>query len=117
MEVLSTFFAGVPTKKIRLKWADLRPTTSPLYGFTEESVIPKGAIKLAIILGEAPRTVTTVIDFFVVNYLSAFNRMLGKPLLRTLKAVTNIHCLMIKFLPQWRQAKFEKESGTQVSYH
>ena len=27
-------------QKIRLKWADLCPTTSPLYGFTGESVIP-----------------------------------------------------------------------------
>ena len=38
--------------KIWLKRVDLRPTTSLLYGFTRESVIPEGTIKLAITLGE-----------------------------------------------------------------
>ena len=28
-------------RKTGLKWADLRPMTSPLYGFIGESVIPK----------------------------------------------------------------------------
>ena len=75
-------------QKIRLKWADLLLTTSPLYGFTRESVIPEGTIKLAI---------TIVIDFLVINCPPTFNGVLGRPLLRILKAVISIHCLTMKF--------------------
>ena len=59
---------------------------------------PEGTIKLAITLGEAPRMVTIVINFLVVNYPSAFKGILGRPLLMTLKVVTSIYCLMMKFL-------------------
>ena len=83
--------------KIGLKQADLHPMTLPLYGFIGESVILEGTIKLVVTLGEAPRTTTIVTDFLMVNCLSAFNRVLGKPLLRTLKALTSIHYLTIKF--------------------
>ena len=83
-------------QKIRLKRADLCSTTSPLYGFNRESVIPEGIIKVAITLGETSRTVKTMIDFLVVNCPSAYNGVLGKPLLRALKAVTSIHFLKMK---------------------
>ena len=56
--------------------------------------------------------VTTVIDFLVVNHPSTFNRVLGRPLLRGLKAVTSIHCLTMKFLTTVGQVKSEKDSGT-----
>ena len=84
-------------QKIGLKRDNLRPTNSPFYGFTEESVISEGTIKLVVTLREAPQMATTVIDLFVVNYPSSFNRVLGIPLLKTLKSVTSIHCLMMKF--------------------
>ena len=42
-------------QKIGLRRSDLTPTTSPLYGFTGDSVIPEGTIKLAVTLGEPPR--------------------------------------------------------------
>ena len=42
--------------------------------------------------------VTIVIDLLVVNYLSGYNGVLGRPLLRVLKAVTSIHYLTMKFL-------------------
>ena len=38
-----------------------------------------------------------MIDFLVVNCPSAFNGVLGRPLLRALKVVTLIHCLTMKF--------------------
>ena len=71
--------------------------TSPLYGFTRDSVIPKGTIKLAVTLGEPPRMTTVMIDFLAVKYPSTFNSVLGRPLLKALKVVTSIHCLTIKF--------------------
>ena len=84
-------------QKIGLKRANLCLTTSPLYEFIGESVILEGTIKLAVTLGEAPQMATMGIDFLVLNYLSAFNGVLGRPLLRTLKAVTFVYCLMMKF--------------------
>ena len=56
-------------------------------------MIPKGTIKLAVILEEHPRVSTIVTEFLTVNYLSAFNGVIGKPLLRALKVVTSIHYL------------------------
>ena len=38
-----------------------------------------------------------VIDFLAVKYPSAFNDVLGRLLLKALKAVTSIHCLTMKF--------------------
>ena len=65
--------------------------------FIGESMISKETIKLAVTLGEAPRMATIVIDFLVVNCLSAYNGVLGRPLLRTLKAIMSVHCLTMKF--------------------
>ena len=41
--------------------------------------------------------VIIVIDFLMVNYSSAYNGALGRPLLRALKAITSIHGLTMKF--------------------
>ena len=40
---------------------------------------------------------TMMIDFLVVKCPSAFNGVLGRPLLKSLKAMTSIHCLTMKF--------------------
>ena len=71
----------------------MTPTTSHLYGFIGDSVIPKGTIKLAITLGEPPQMVIVMIDFLAVKCPSAFNRVLGKPFLKALKVMMSIHCL------------------------
>ena len=60
-------------------------------------MIPERTIKLAITLGEPPRTMTVVIDFLAVKCPSAFNRVLDRPLLRAFKAVTSIHYMTMKF--------------------
>ena len=41
-------------QKTGLRQADLTPMTSPLYGFTGDSVIPIGTIKLVVTLREPP---------------------------------------------------------------
>ena len=83
--------------KIGLRRAYLTPMTSPLYRFTEDSVILKGTIKIIVTLGEPPRMATVMIDFLVVKCSIAFNGVLGRPLLKALKVATSIHCLTIKF--------------------
>ena len=45
-------------QKAGLKQVDLTPMVSSLHRFIGDSVIPEGTIKLAITLGEPPRTTT-----------------------------------------------------------
>ena len=80
-----------------MRQVDLTPMTSHFYGFTWDNMIPKGIIKIAVTLGEPPRTTIVVIDFLSLNYPSAFNRVLGRQLLKALKEMISIHCLKIKF--------------------
>ena len=84
-------------QKIGQRRTYLTSMISPIYGFTRNSVIPKRTIKLVVTRGDPPLTVTIVIDFLTVNCPSTFNGVLGKPLLRDLKAMTSIHYLTIKF--------------------
>ena len=84
-------------QKTRLTRADLSPMTSPLYKFTEDHVVPEGTIKLAVTLGEYTQVATIVTKFFAVNCPSAFNGVLGRPLLHATKSVTLIHYLTMKF--------------------
>ena len=51
--IVNTFYWSA-YKKTSLRRADLTLMTSPLYGFTRDSVIPEGTIKLAVTLGEPP---------------------------------------------------------------
>ena len=66
-------------QKTRLTWANLSPTTSPLYRFSGDHVVPEGTIKLVVTLGEHPRVAMIMTKFLAVNYLSTFNGVLGKP--------------------------------------
>ena len=84
-------------KKIGLTKSELSPTTSSLYGFTGDYVIPRGKIKLVVIVGEYLRISTMMTEFLVVDCPSTFNGVIGIPLLKALKAVTSIYHLMMKF--------------------
>ncbi|XP_031258087.1 uncharacterized protein LOC116116135 [Pistacia vera] len=83
-------------KRMNLDEADLKPASFPLYGFTGDHLLPKGTISLPVTLGNLDE-VTKVIEFLVVDCPSAFNGILGRPLLRQFKAVTLIYHLKMKF--------------------
>ena len=84
-------------QKSRLMQVDLGLMTTPLYGFIGDRVIPRGTIKLAATLMEHLQVVAVVIEFLTVNCPSTFNGVIGRPLLRALKAGTSIHYLIMKF--------------------
>ena len=71
--------------------------TSPLYGFIGDHVIPRGTIKLAVMVEEHPRILTVVTEFLAVYCPLAFNGVIGRLLLKALRAVISIHCLTMKF--------------------
>ena len=84
-------------KRMGLDENALSPATSLLYGFIGDHVIPKRTAKLAITVGEHPRTSIVIANFLVVDYLSAINEIIRRPLLKALKAVTSIYHLTMKF--------------------
>ena len=75
----------------------LSPATSPLYGFTEDHVIPKGIAKLAITVGEHPRISTVIANLLGVDCPLAINGIIRRPILKALKLVTSIYHLTMKF--------------------
>ena len=73
------------------------PFTSPLLSFTGDRVIPKGVVKLTIIVGTYPAQVSKEIDFLVIDCLLTYNVILGRPMLNKLKAATSTCYLKVKF--------------------
>ncbi|XP_024027358.1 uncharacterized protein LOC112093363 [Morus notabilis] len=59
----------------------LERTSRPLYGFTGDSVIPQGTIRLLITAGEKPRQATTMANFVVIKGGSQYNAVIGRPTL------------------------------------
>ena len=85
-------------KRMGLTENELSLATSPLYGFTGDHVIPRGTVKLAMTVGEHPRVSIVVAEFLVVDCPSTVNGIIGRLLLKALKAVTSIYHLTMKFL-------------------
>ena len=73
----------MPTKE----WVLMKetwPTSTPLYGFTRNHIIPKGTIKLAVIVGEHLKVSTIMTKVLIVDCTLVFNGVIGKPLLKAL---------------------------------
>ena len=77
--------------------SDLSLTTFPLYGFVRDHVIPRGTIKLVVIVGEHPWVSTIVTELLAIDFPSTVNGVIRRLLLKSLKVVTSIPCLMMKF--------------------
>ncbi|XP_041004162.1 uncharacterized protein LOC121249525 [Juglans microcarpa x Juglans regia] len=75
----------------------LRPTLTPLRGFTGEAIQPAGAIALSILAGTTPKTASLMVDFLVVKAHSSYNVILGRPSLNQMRAVTSTYHLKVKF--------------------
>ena len=84
-------------EKIGLTDRDLRPYSTLLYGFRGDGTAYAGIIELAVTLGEYPLSVTKMIDFVVVDIKSAYNLIIGRPLLASLGAISSIRHLTLKF--------------------
>ena len=72
--------------------------SSPNYGFTNQPILVKRRIILSVIMGDGNHTITTMVDFLVVDQPSAYNIILGRPLMKTTTMVMAVYCLTIKFL-------------------
>ena len=75
----------------------LEPISTHLRGFSGEKVLPLGSIQLVLTLGDTPCQATTAVKFLIVDAPSAYNMLLGKPSLNTIKAIPSAYHMMIKF--------------------
>ena len=75
----------------------LEPVNTHLQGFFGERVLPLGSIQLVLTLGDPPCQATTAVKFLIVNAPSAYNMLLGRPSLNTIKAIPSAFHMVIKF--------------------
>ena len=60
-------------------------------------MLPLGLLQLVLTLGDPPCQATTAVRFLVVDAQSAYNLLLGRPSLNTIKSIPSAYHMMIKF--------------------
>ena len=81
---------GIGREKLELVNTHLR-------GFSGEKMLPLGSIQLVLTLGDPPCQATTTMRFLIVDALSVYNKLLGRPSLNAIKAIPSAYHMMIKF--------------------
>ncbi|KAL0410804.1 UNVERIFIED_CONTAM: hypothetical protein Slati_3670100 [Sesamum latifolium] len=74
----------------------LEKVNTSLYGFAGEVVHPRGMVSLPLTMGRGPLA-RSLLKFLVVDILSAYNVILGRPTLNTFQAVISTYHMKIKF--------------------
>ena len=60
-----------------------------------------GTIMLPVVVGAYPQQITKEVNFLVVDCLSSYNTIIGRPTLNSWKVVTSIYHLSVKFLTEY----------------
>ena len=84
-------------QQMRLGQDQLHPINLPLVGFGGTKVHPVGTVTLPIVVGAYPQQVGRDVNFLVVDCLSSYNAIIGRPTLNSWKAVTSTYHLSVKF--------------------
>ena len=88
----------LPTfQQLKLDPKKLRPFESPLISFSGDRVYPRSIVTLTVTVGAQPRQLNCQLDFLVVDCLSSYNVIIGRPTLNRWKAVRSTYCLKVKF--------------------
>ncbi|GFS39342.1 hypothetical protein Acr_00g0062390 [Actinidia rufa] len=83
--------------KMKIGRDRLHPFHTPLIEFGRNSTDPLGWIKLPLTLETEPHQTIVWQDFIIVDCLSPYNVILGRPTLGKIKAITFTYHLMMKF--------------------
>ena len=75
----------------------LEPVSTHLRGFFGDKVLSLGSIHLVLTLGDSPCQATTAVKFLIVDAPSAYNMLLGRPSLNSIKTIPSAYHMMIKF--------------------
>nr|XP_009409754.1 PREDICTED: uncharacterized protein LOC103991933 [Musa acuminata subsp. malaccensis] len=84
-------------QKLGLTRDALEPMCSALTGFTDDSISPLGAITLPLTLGVPPRSKTMIATFLVVDLPTAYNAILGRPILNKIRVIISTYYQTVKF--------------------
>ena len=84
-------------EQLSLKNSCYNSYTSPLYGFTGDSVMPMGSKILPVIVGEALLQQNIMSEFIVVDTPSVYNAIMGRPFLLGIRGVLSIYHNILKF--------------------
>ncbi|KAK4853449.1 hypothetical protein QYF36_009436 [Acer negundo] len=83
--------------KLKLRNPCYSSCTTPLYGFTRDSLMPVGSHRLLAIIEEAPLQQNIMTEFVVVDTPSAYNAILGRPFLIGIRGVLSVYHNVLKF--------------------
>ena len=83
--------------KMGIRREKLEPVSTHLWGFSGENVLHLGSIQLVLTLGDSPCQATTTARFLIVDVPSAYNMLLSKPSLNSIKVLPSAYHMMIKF--------------------
>ena len=75
----------------------LEPVNACLLGISGERVLPLGSVQLVLTLGDPPCQAITTVRFLIVDTLSAYNMLLGRPSLNAIRVVPSAYHMVIKF--------------------
>lgn len=79
--------------------ARLTPTNATLVGFGGTRVLPLGAITLSVTVGDYPQQIIQDVTFLVVDCSSAYNGIIGRPTLNSLRSMELESCEETKWPP------------------
>ena len=83
--------------KIGIGREKLESVSAQLLGFSEKKALPLGSIQLVLTLGDPPCQATTTIKFLIVDAPSAYNMLLGRPSLNTVRVIPSAYHMVVKF--------------------
>ena len=84
-------------EKIGIVKEKLEPVNTCLRGFSRERVLPMGSIHLVLTLGDPPCQGTTTVRLLIVDAPSAYNMLLSRPSLNTIRVIPSAYHMVIKF--------------------
>ena len=75
----------------------MEPVKAHLRGFSKEKVLALGSVQLVLTLGDPPCQATTTTKFLIIEASSAYNMLLGRPSLNSIRAIPSSYHMVIKF--------------------
>ncbi|KAL0430401.1 UNVERIFIED_CONTAM: Polyprotein P3 [Sesamum radiatum] len=88
---------GEAYDQMQLGDVSLEKVNTSLYGFAGEVVHPRGMVSLPLTMGRGTACRTCLLKFLVLDVLSAYNVILGRPTLNTFQIVISTYHMKIKF--------------------
>ena len=74
-----------------------KPVNAHLRGLSEERVLPLGSVQPVLTLGDPPYQAKTMTKFLIVEAPSAYNMLLGRPSLNSIRVIPSAYHMVVKF--------------------